>query len=35
VVGEGVSKVTEAFRLERVKVARLGDDLMVSGYVAK
>ena len=34
VVGEGVSKVTEAFRLERVKVARLGDDLMVSGYVA-
>ncbi|MBA7588009.1 Riboflavin biosynthesis protein RibD [subsurface metagenome] len=35
VVGEGVSKVTEAFRLERVKVGRLGDDLMVSGYVAK
>jgi diaminohydroxyphosphoribosylaminopyrimidine deaminase/5-amino-6-(5-phosphoribosylamino)uracil reductase len=35
VVGEGVSKVSEAFRLERVKVVRLGDDLVVSGYVAK
>ena len=35
VVGEGVSKVAESFRLERVKVGRLGDDLMVSGYVAK
>jgi len=34
VVGEGVSKVTEAFHLERVRVGRLGDDLMVSGYVA-
>jgi diaminohydroxyphosphoribosylaminopyrimidine deaminase/5-amino-6-(5-phosphoribosylamino)uracil reductase len=35
VVGEGVSKVSEAFRLERVKVVRLGDDIAVSGYVAK
>ncbi len=34
VVGEGVSKVTEAFRLERVKMGRLGDDVVVSGYVA-
>jgi diaminohydroxyphosphoribosylaminopyrimidine deaminase/5-amino-6-(5-phosphoribosylamino)uracil reductase len=33
VVGEGVSKVTEAFRLERVKMGRLGDDLVVIGYV--
>jgi len=35
VVGEGVSKVTEAFRLEKVQVGRLGDDMVVSGYVAK
>jgi diaminohydroxyphosphoribosylaminopyrimidine deaminase/5-amino-6-(5-phosphoribosylamino)uracil reductase len=35
VVGDGVSKVSEAFRLERVKVVRLGDDLVVIGYVAK
>ena len=35
VVGDGVSKVTEALHLERVRVGRLGDDLMVSGYVAK
>ncbi|MCJ7425569.1 MAG: bifunctional diaminohydroxyphosphoribosylaminopyrimidine deaminase/5-amino-6-(5-phosphoribosylamino)uracil reductase RibD [Dehalococcoidales bacterium] len=35
VAGDGVSEVAESFRLERVKVGRLGDDLMVSGYVAK
>ncbi len=35
VVGDGVSKVAESFHLERVKVGRLGDDIMVSGYVAK
>lgn len=35
VVGDGVSQVAESFRLERVKVGRLGDDIMVSGYVAK
>jgi len=34
VAGRGVSKVTESFRLERVKVEKLGDDLVVSGYVA-
>lgn len=35
VAGGGVSKVTESFRLERVKVGKLGDDLVVSGYVAR
>ncbi|HUT96771.1 MAG TPA: bifunctional diaminohydroxyphosphoribosylaminopyrimidine deaminase/5-amino-6-(5-phosphoribosylamino)uracil reductase RibD [Dehalococcoidales bacterium] len=35
VAGEGVSKVAESFHLERVKMGRLGDDLVVSGYVAK
>jgi len=33
VAGKGVSKVAESFRLERVRVEKLGDDLMVSGYV--
>jgi len=35
VAGRGVDKVAESFRLERIKVGKLGDDLMVSGYVAK
>jgi diaminohydroxyphosphoribosylaminopyrimidine deaminase/5-amino-6-(5-phosphoribosylamino)uracil reductase len=34
VAGSGVEQVAESFRLERLQVARLGDDLMVSGYVA-
>jgi diaminohydroxyphosphoribosylaminopyrimidine deaminase/5-amino-6-(5-phosphoribosylamino)uracil reductase len=34
VAGRGVDKVAESFRLEEMKVAKLGDDLMVSGYVA-
>ncbi len=34
VAGRGVDKVAESFRLERVRVEKLGDDLMVSGYVA-
>jgi len=33
VAGRGVDKVADSFRLERVKVEKLGDDLMVSGYV--
>ena len=33
VAGRGVDKVAESFRLERVRVEKLGDDLMVSGYV--
>jgi diaminohydroxyphosphoribosylaminopyrimidine deaminase/5-amino-6-(5-phosphoribosylamino)uracil reductase len=35
VAGKGVDKVVESFRLEQVRVEKLGDDLMVSGYVAK
>jgi diaminohydroxyphosphoribosylaminopyrimidine deaminase/5-amino-6-(5-phosphoribosylamino)uracil reductase len=35
VAGEGVSSVAESLRLEKVQVVRLGDDIMVSGYVAK
>jgi riboflavin biosynthesis pyrimidine reductase len=34
VAGRGVDRVAEAFRLERIKAEKLGDDLMVSGYVA-
>jgi diaminohydroxyphosphoribosylaminopyrimidine deaminase/5-amino-6-(5-phosphoribosylamino)uracil reductase len=34
VAGRGVDKVAESFRLERLKAEKLGDDLMVSGYVA-
>jgi len=33
VAGRGVDQVAESFRLERMKVEKLGDDLMVSGYV--
>jgi len=35
VAGDGVSEVAQSFHLERVRVGRLGDDLMVSGYVAR
>ena len=31
--GVGVDKVSDSFRLRRVQVERLGDDLMVNGYV--
>ena len=31
--GKGVEKLVDANRLERVRVERLGKDLMVSGYV--
>jgi diaminohydroxyphosphoribosylaminopyrimidine deaminase/5-amino-6-(5-phosphoribosylamino)uracil reductase len=34
VAGRGVDKVAESFRLEGMKAEKLGDDLMVSGYVA-
>jgi len=33
VVGKGVDKVVDSFRLERVGVEKFGDDLVVSGYV--
>jgi diaminohydroxyphosphoribosylaminopyrimidine deaminase/5-amino-6-(5-phosphoribosylamino)uracil reductase len=35
VAGEGVAKVADSFRLERLKMGRLGDDLLVIGYVAR
>jgi len=35
VAGMGVELVADSLRLERVSVARLGDDLAVSGYVAR
>jgi len=34
VAGGGVDRVADSFRLERVRVEKLGDDLMISGYVA-
>ena len=33
--GKGVDKVVDSIKLERVKVARFGDDLMISGYVKR
>ena len=33
VAGRGVDKVVNSFKLERIKVEKLGEDLMVSGYV--
>ena len=34
VAGNGVDEVVDSFKLERVNVDKLGDDLVVSGYVA-
>ncbi len=31
--GEGVNRVIEAFQLKRIKVEKLGDDILVSGYL--
>ncbi|HEY93064.1 MAG TPA: bifunctional diaminohydroxyphosphoribosylaminopyrimidine deaminase/5-amino-6-(5-phosphoribosylamino)uracil reductase RibD [Dehalococcoidia bacterium] len=33
VAGKGVDKVVNSFKLERSKVEKLGEDLMVSGYI--
>ncbi len=33
VAGKGVDKVIDSLKLERIRVERLGEDLMVSGYV--
>ena len=33
--GKGVDKVADAIRLERVRLEKFGDDLMVSGYVKR
>ena len=35
VAGRGIDKVTKALKLKRVSASRLGQDLMVSGYVVK
>lgn len=35
VAGKGVDKVVNSFKLERSKVEKLGEDLMVSGYVMR
>jgi diaminohydroxyphosphoribosylaminopyrimidine deaminase/5-amino-6-(5-phosphoribosylamino)uracil reductase len=35
VAGKGVDRVADSLRLERVRVEKLGDDLMVSGYVSQ
>jgi diaminohydroxyphosphoribosylaminopyrimidine deaminase/5-amino-6-(5-phosphoribosylamino)uracil reductase len=35
IAGRGVDKVADSLRLERVRVERFGDDLAVSGYVAR
>jgi diaminohydroxyphosphoribosylaminopyrimidine deaminase/5-amino-6-(5-phosphoribosylamino)uracil reductase len=35
VAGEGVGKLAEALRLERISVERFDDDLMVTGYVKR
>ena len=31
--GQGVSKMVDSFRLQRVRVERIGEDLMISGYI--
>jgi diaminohydroxyphosphoribosylaminopyrimidine deaminase/5-amino-6-(5-phosphoribosylamino)uracil reductase len=35
IAGKGTEKVSDCTRLERVKVDRLGEDIMVSGYVVR
>jgi len=35
VAGNGVDKVVNSFKLERIKVEKLGKDLMISGYVRR
>jgi len=35
VAGKGVERVIDAIRLERLSVAKLGDDLMITGYVKR
>ncbi|MFC1916533.1 bifunctional diaminohydroxyphosphoribosylaminopyrimidine deaminase/5-amino-6-(5-phosphoribosylamino)uracil reductase RibD [Chloroflexota bacterium] len=32
--GKGVSRVVDSFKLERIRVERFGEDLMVSGYIS-
>ncbi|OGO03979.1 MAG: riboflavin biosynthesis protein RibD [Chloroflexi bacterium RBG_13_54_9] len=35
VEGRGVSKITEALQLRRLRVERLGDDVMICGYIGE
>lgn len=35
VAGKGVERVADAIKLKRINVEKIGDDLMVSGYVAR
>ena len=35
VAGDGIDKVADSLKLERISVEKLGDDLMVSGYVSR
>ena len=35
VEGRGIDKVADSFKLERVRVEQLGEDLMVSGYIGR
>ncbi len=35
VTGNGVEKIAEASRLERINVEKFGDDVMISGYIGK
>ena len=35
VAGNGIDKVVNSFKLERIKVEKLGEDLMISGYVTR
>ena len=35
VAGEGVDKVIDAIKLERISVEKFGEDVMISGYVTE
>jgi diaminohydroxyphosphoribosylaminopyrimidine deaminase/5-amino-6-(5-phosphoribosylamino)uracil reductase len=35
VAGQGVDRLTDALKLDRVKIERVGEDIMVTGYVAR
>jgi len=35
VAGQGINKVIDAIKLERISVEKFGEDLMISGYVAR
>lgn len=35
VAGKGVDNLVDAIKLERVSVEKIGEDLMISGYIKK